>query len=136
MPDEVHELLEWPLLAAAIRRTKRVEADPSAVGGHGAEQIFEAAVRVEERKAFHVEEHVAVGWRRQQAKSVFIAGRKQVVPMLSGPAKADLQRRLMSQPVERRRPDARCELRVNCQVGARVHAGVVQPVDLTSSNAG
>jgi chorismate mutase len=83
-PDEIDELLERRLLGCAIGRTKRTKADSPIVDRDSAKQVFETAIIIEERKAFHVEEHVACRRWREESESVLLPRGQQVVSMLAG----------------------------------------------------
>ena len=65
---EVDELFESALLSRAIERPKATKAR-IVVGEPASEKILEAAARLEERVAFHIEEGVARSGLRKQREA-------------------------------------------------------------------
>src|SRR5438105_10928119 len=89
--DEVDEVLEHPLLLAAIVRPEGGEARLAAADLGHAEEVLEAAVGLPERVALDVEEEVARRRLWEQAEAALGLEREELVDVLVRPAEPELE---------------------------------------------
>ena len=108
LDDVVDELLEGALLGLAVvgpegvvaRLAVLVERDPAG-------EVLEAARRLEPGVAFEVEPDVARGRLRHEREAAVFLQREVVDLVLAGAALVELERGLVAEPLEGRRPHAR-----------------------------
>ena len=102
--DEVHRSLECRALLVAVVRPKGVELFLAVIDSDNAEQVLKPAI--EQRVAFHVEEHVSRARLRQARQTPRRPRGEESHHALARPALASLQPRLIAELPQRLGLDA------------------------------
>ena len=106
--DPVDEALEGGFLRFAVRAPDDLVAELARVVAPApAEEVLEPARRLVERVALEVEPDVAGRRRRKQPEAAVLLVREQVEAPFARPLEVELERGLVTEPLEGLRPDAR-----------------------------